>query len=194
MLLLATKNRHKVGEIKKFVPENLKIVTLDELGIRQGMEENGETFTENASKKAIFYANLSNLPTIADDSGLVIDALNGFPGVRSARFMPNASYIEKMQMILRMLEGKTNRNARFVCAAAYYDPKGKLLVCAEGVVEGSIAEEIRGNFGFGYDPIFIPVGFSKTFGELGEEKHTVSHRYRAFSKLFSILNAIILAK
>lgn len=194
MLLLATKNRNKVGEIKKFVPENLGVVTLDELGLEQEIEENGETFVENASKKAIFYANLSKLPTIADDSGLVIDALNGFPGVRSARFMPNASYKEKMQMILRMLEGKTNRNARFVCAAAYYDPKEKLLVCTEGIVEGSIAEEIRGSFGFGYDPIFVPAGFSKTFGELGEEKHTVSHRYRAFSKLFSILNAIILAK
>ncbi|MCS7174218.1 RdgB/HAM1 family non-canonical purine NTP pyrophosphatase [Pseudothermotoga sp.] len=194
MLLLATKNKHKMEEIKRFVPKDLKVVTLDDLGIDQEIEENGETFMENASKKAVFYANLSSLPTIADDSGLVIDALNGFPGIRSARFMPGTSYNEKMQMILRMLEGKTNRNARFVCAASYYDPKEKLLVCVEGTVEGHISKEIRGNFGFGYDPIFVPVGFSKTFGELGEEKHTMSHRYKAFSKLFSILNVIILAK
>lgn len=194
MLLLATRNTHKVEEIRRFAPENVKIVTLQDVQIHQEVEESGETFLENAIKKAVFYAHIAKLPTIADDSGLMIDALDGFPGVRSSEFMPNASYKEKMQFILRMMEGKTNRTARFVCVAAYYDPENKLLLCAEGSVEGHISDEIRGNFGFGYDPIFIPKGFSKTFGELGEEKHTMSHRYRAFSKLFSLLNAIILAK
>jgi len=194
MLLLATRNRHKVEEIRRFVPEGLKIVSLQDMNIHQEAEEDGETFIENATKKAMFYAQIAGLPAIADDSGLVIDALNGFPGVRSARFMPNASYREKMQFILKMLEGESHRTARFVCVAAYYDPKERLLVCAEGIVEGHISEEIRGSFGFGYDPIFVPEGFHETFGELGEVKHTISHRYKAFSKLFSFLNAIILAK
>ncbi|HBT40048.1 MAG: Non-canonical purine NTP pyrophosphatase [Thermotoga sp. 50_1627] len=194
MLLLATRNSHKVEEIRRFVPEKVKIVTLQDVNIHQEAEENGETFMENAIKKAVFYAQIADLPTIADDSGLVIDALSGFPGVKSARFMPGASYREKMQFILKMLEGKTDRTARFVCAATYYDPKEKLLICSEGVVEGHISEEIRGTFGFGYDPIFIPEGFHNTFGELDEVKHTISHRYRAFSKLFSLLSAIILAK
>lgn len=194
MLLLATRNEHKVEEIRRFVPECVKIVTLRDLRIEAEAEEDGETFTENAIKKAMFYARKANLPTIADDSGLVVDALDGFPGVHSARFMPNASYEEKMKFILKMLESKTNRRARFVCAAAYYDPVGKLIICTEGIVEGQISEEIRGKYGFGYDPIFIPEGFDQTFGELGQEKHNVSHRYRAFSKLFSLLNDIILAK
>lgn len=191
MLLIATRNGHKIEEIKKFVPDGVEVLTLKDLNIALEAVENGDTFMENAIRKATFYANLTKKKTIADDSGLVIDSLDGFPGVHSARFMKNASYKEKMQFILQMLETKQERVARFVCAAAYYDPVEKTIICCEESVEGTISREIRGTSGFGYDPIFIPNGYSTTFGEMGEEKHKLSHRYKAFSKLFSKLDRLL---
>ncbi|HEY8541479.1 MAG TPA: non-canonical purine NTP pyrophosphatase, partial [Pseudothermotoga sp.] len=156
--------------------------------------EDGSSFAENSIKKAIFYGNITKQKTIADDSGLVIDALDGFPGVHSARFMEDCSYEQKMLFILEMLKGKQNRVARFVCAAAYYDPVEKIVLSCERDVEGRISDYIRGTGGFGYDPIFIPNGYENTFGEMGEEKHKLSHRYKAFSALFEKLNAIIFLK
>ncbi|MGJ8455114.1 RdgB/HAM1 family non-canonical purine NTP pyrophosphatase [Pseudothermotoga sp. U03pept] len=191
MFLIATMNKHKVEEIKRFLPDGVQVLSLDDFNLKVQPTEDGNTFVENALKKAIFYANLTRTQTIADDSGLMIDSLDGFPGVHSARFMEGQSYEEKMRFILRMLQGKSDRKARFVCVAAYHDPVEKLSLCCEGVVEGSIAEAIRGTSGFGYDPIFVPDGYEMTFGEMGEEKHKISHRYKAFSKLFEKLSAII---
>ncbi len=194
MLLIATKNKHKAEEIKRFVPEGIEVRTLADLGVNLEPDEDGDTFVQNAIKKAVFYGNMIKTEVVADDSGLVIEALNGFPGVQSARFMKESDYKEKMRVILKMMENKDNRTARFVCAATYYNPFENVVICVEEKVEGRLAHEIRGFSGFGYDPIFIPDGYDKTFGELGEEKHKLSHRYKAFSKLFSLLRAIIFNK
>jgi len=184
-LVFATKNLHKVEELKKIAPKNAKISGLPK-GIAAAPEY-GETFLENALSKAMWYMKIVKKPVVADDSGLEIDALKGFPGVFSSRFMEGEDYKRKMEKILKMLENEENRRARFVCFAVYASPKG-IVVSAKGVVEGKIAQNIRGNKGFGYDPIFIPDGHEKTFGELGEDiKNTVSHRYRAFEKLFKML-------
>lgn len=194
MLLIATKNKHKVAEIRRFVPQEVKVLSLDDLDVRLEAPEDGNSFVENAVKKAIFYGNITKQRTIADDSGLVIDSLDGFPGVHSARFMKDSSYEQRMIFLLQMLNNKQDRTARFVCAAAYYDPFEKVVLCCERDVEGRIGDSIRGTGGFGYDPIFIPNGYETTFGEMGEEKHKLSHRYKAFSALFEKLSAIILLK
>lgn len=194
MLLIATRNKHKVEEIKRFVPLEVKILSLDDLDVKLEAPEDGNNFVENAIKKAIFYGNMTKQRTIADDSGLLIDSLDGFPGVHSARFMKDSSYEQRMIFILEMLKNKQDRTARFVCAAAYYDPVEKVVLCCEGAVEGKISHSIRGTGGFGYDPIFIPNGYETTFGEMGEEKHKLSHRYKAFSALFEKLSAIIFFK
>lgn len=194
MFLIATRNKHKLEEIKRFVPQEIQILSLNDLDVKIEAPEDGNSFVENAIKKAIFYGNVTRYRTIADDSGLVIDALDGFPGVHSARFMENSSYEQKMLFILEMLKNKQEKRARFVCAAAYYDPVEKIVLCCEKDVEGRISEAIRGTNGFGYDPIFIPDGYQMTFGEMKEEKHRLSHRYKAFSTLFEKLSAIIFSK
>ncbi|WP_041083595.1 RdgB/HAM1 family non-canonical purine NTP pyrophosphatase [Thermotoga profunda] len=194
MLLIATRNKHKIEEIKRFVPREIEVVSLDDLGVKLQAPEDGNSFVENSIKKAIFYGNITKQRTIADDSGLVIDALDGFPGVHSARFMEDYSYEQKMLFILEMLKNKQNRAARFVCAAAYYDPIEKIVLSCERDVKGKISDSIRGTGGFGYDPIFIPDGYETTFGEMIEEKHKLSHRYKAFSDLFEKLDDIIFFK
>ena len=185
-IYIATTNSHKVEEIREIAPEWTEILPSPE---KIEVIEDGETFLENSVKKAIAYGKKLKLPVIADDSGLVIHSLGGFPGVTSARFMEEHSYEEKMKIILRMLEGK-DRRAAFVCSATFFDPQKNLLVSVEDRIEGHIAEEIKGTGGFGYDPFFIPEGYDKTFGEMPKLKKKLSHRSKAFKKLFSILPRI----
>lgn len=189
---LVSGNTHKLLEIQKIAPEGVEIESIKSLDVSLNIDENGDTFIQNSIKKVEAFRNLG-VPLIADDSGLEIDAFDGFPGVHSARFMEEHSYEEKMQAILEKLANVENRTARFRCAATFFDPKNSILLAAEGTVEGTIALEIRGNKGFGYDPIFIPEGYKKTFGELGEEiKNRISHRSRAFKRLFELLHLYIL--
>jgi len=185
-IVVATSNDHKVQEIKEILKNfNVEIEKTPKI---VEVEEDGKTFLENSVKKAYYFGNVLNMPVVADDSGLIIDYLGGFPGVMSARFMKEKSYEEKMREILKRLNDVKDRSARFVCVASFYDPINEILISTEGVIEGRIAIEIRGNGGFGYDPIFIPEGYNKTFGELGEEiKREISHRSRAFRKLFSLI-------
>jgi len=184
-IIFATKNLHKVEELKKIAPKSIEIAGLPE-GIAIAPEY-GETFLENAIGKAMWYMKIVKKPVVADDSGLEIDALKGFPGVFSSRFMEGEDYKKKMEKILKMLENEENRRARFVCYAVYASPDG-IVVSAKGTVEGKISQNIRGSKGFGYDPIFIPDGYEKTFGELGEDiKNSISHRYKAFENLFKML-------
>lgn len=185
-IVVATSNEHKVQEIKEILKNfNVEIEKTPKI---VEVEEDGKTFLENSVKKAYYFGNVLNMPVVADDSGLIIDYLGGFPGVMSARFMKEKSYEEKMREILKRLNDVKDRSARFVCVASFYDPIDEILISTEGVIEGRIAIEIRGNGGFGYDPIFIPEGYNKTFGELGEEiKREISHRSRAFRKLFSLI-------
>lgn len=186
VIFVATTNEHKVKEILEVAPEG---VTLSPVPHQIDVEEDGNSFLENSVKKAIAYGNALGQPVLADDSGLIVYALNGFPGVLSARFMGNAPYKVKMEKILEMLKGK-DRKAAFVCCATFYDPHSKLLLSVEERVEGRIAEEIRGCGGFGYDPFFIPDGYDKTFGEAPELKKQISHRSKAFKKLFRLLEGI----
>lgn len=188
-IYIASKNEHKAHEIKIVAPEFVELLNID--SEIDDIIEDGETFLENSVIKAIGYGKHINMPVVADDSGLSINGLDGFPGVMSARYMEGASYVEKMDSILQLMKNfKTfeERKARFVCVASYYNPLNNFLISVEGYVEGTIAYEIRGTHGFGYDPIFIPNGYDKTFGELGEEiKKVISHRSVAFRKLFKML-------
>ncbi|PLV58749.1 RdgB/HAM1 family non-canonical purine NTP pyrophosphatase [Thermotoga sp. KOL6] len=187
LVYIATTNTHKVEEIKEIAPEWIDLLPSPE---KIEVVEDGETFLENSVKKAIVYGKKLKQPVIADDSGLVIYSLGNFPGVMSARFMEDYSYKDKMKTILRMLEGK-DRRAAFVCSATFFDPLKNILVSVEGRVEGKIAEEIRGNGGFGYDPFFVPDGFDRTFGEIPHLKKKLSHRAQAFKKLFLILSKVL---
>ena len=191
-LLIATQNTGKVDEFREILrnlPFNL--VDLRSFPELHGIEETGSTFEENARIKAAGYAKASGLYSIADDSGLEIHALDGAPGVRSARFAgPGMGYDVKISQILAKLDasGHADRSARFVSQIVLADTSGCIVYEAEGVCEGTIADRPRGSNGFGYDPIFIPTGFTKTFGELDHNvKQGISHRARALAKIIRFL-------
>ncbi|HIP92440.1 MAG TPA: RdgB/HAM1 family non-canonical purine NTP pyrophosphatase [Thermotoga sp.] len=186
-IYVATTNPHKFREIEKIAPSWVKLVLPR---IKMNIIEDGKTFIENALKKALIYGDHFGKPVLSDDSGLVIESLGGFPGVLSARFMEGESYEKKMKKILEMLKGKS-REAFFVCSAVFYDPYSKFLMGVEERVKGKITEEIRGKGGFGYDPIFLPEGYDKTFGEDPNIKEKLSHRSKAFKRLFSLLEMIL---
>ncbi len=185
-LLLASNNEGKCREIAAVLAvHGLEFLTLDDFPEVPPASEEGASYEENALHKARHYAALTGVPALADDSGLEVEYLGGKPGVRSARFGgETSSYREKNEAILARLADvpAEKRGARFVCAVAYADAGGDAyLVRAECV--GKIAETIRGSHGFGYDPIFIPDGFDRTFGELGANvKNRISHRAKALAK------------
>lgn len=183
ILLVATTNPGKLREYREiFVELPFGLTTLTEQGIDLDVEETGATFAENALLKARAAAEASGLLTLADDSGLEIDALGGEPGVRSARWpTPDTSYPERFKLIFARLAGlpPEQRAARFRCAIALARPDGWHEI-VEGVVEGIIADAPRGDKGFGYDPIFYVPALGSTTAELSpEEKHRISHRGRA---------------
>ncbi len=182
-LLLATSNLHKLEEYRAiFSDMPLRLLSLRDIELAIEVEETGITFAENAELKACTYAQVSNILTLADDSGLEIDALGGAPGVQSARFLGSeTSYEERFRVILEQLKGLPldQRSARFRCVIAIAEPLGNIHIM-EGVVEGIIADSPRGTNGFGYDPIFFVPELGKTFAELEPEyKNRISHRARA---------------
>ena len=185
-LLVATNNKGKVRELSQLLSDfPLSLRLLGEFPDIVEAEETGETFAENASIKALNYSAHTGLLTLSDDSGLVVDALGGAPGVRSARYAGReATYAERMSKLLGELDatGDAERRARFVCVIAVADPSAGALHTFEGACEGRIARAPRGTGGFGYDPVFIPDGHDRTFGELpAEVKHSLSHRARALA-------------
>lgn len=185
-LVVATSNQGKVREYQellKGIP--ISVHNLDEFPLIAPPEETGETFEENARLKAKYYAQELDEWVVADDSGLCVDALDGQPGVYSARFAGEGTpYSEKMLVMLEMLKNAQTRSARFVCAIALADPAGNIPIIGNGVCEGEIAHEPLGSGGFGYDPLFIPNGYASTFGELSaSEKHAISHRSKATNEL-----------
>lgn len=187
-VLIATSNEGKVAEFRDLLrPLGCPLVALGDLPEIVAPEETGTTFEDNAGIKAAYYAMAFGEWAIADDSGLEIDFLDGAPGVYSARFGgEGSSYQEKMDLVLSKLNtaNVSERTARFICVIKVADPAGNMIISAEGVCEGMIAVSPRGGNGFGYDPIFIPNGFDKTFGELSDgEKRTISHRGRASADL-----------
>ncbi len=184
-LVLATRNEGKIAEFRRlFAGFGVEIRSLRNFGPIPPVEEDGKTFEENAVKKARFTARVLGIPAISDDSGLVVDALDGLPGVHSARYAgENATDEENNRKLLDAMEGISERQARFMCVIALSVPAGPTLIY-EGSCEGRIAEKLKGNSGFGYDPIFFYPPLNKTFAELTpDEKNRVSHRGQALEEL-----------
>lgn len=182
-LLLATRNQHKKRELQEMLGDlPLEILTLDEVPGIPEIAEDGTTFAENATKKARETAAWSGITCLADDSGLSVDALDGQPGVFSARFAgPDADDDKNNVKLLSLMEEVSDdkRTAAFICAIAIADTRGNIAV-VEGSCPGRIIRDKAGTGGFGYDPLFIPDGYNKTFAQLNpEEKNRISHRGRA---------------
>lgn len=185
ILVIATRNINKLKEFKEILKDlQIDIRSLDDFGPIPEAVEDGETFDENAYKKAIHTAKILGLPAIADDSGLVVDSLAGSPGVHSARYASeNATDEENLQKLLTELQGSNNRKAHFQCSLSIAVPSGPALTY-EGRCEGVILDEKRGGSGFGYDPVFYYKDFGKTFAELSmQEKNSVSHRGKALAQV-----------
>ncbi len=188
-VLFATTNEGKLKEVKEIArEEDFEIIGLSEVGLgKVTVMEDGKTFLENARKKAIEFSLKVHLPVVADDSGLEIDALNGEPGVHSARYLGETlSFEDKCKIILKKMGNTSDnlRTARFICFACYAR-EGNIIHCAKGVLEGKISTSLKGNNGFGYDPIFYYPPFKKTLAQMElEEKNRISHRTEAFKQLF----------
>ena len=206
-IVFATNNAHKLDEIRHILGDKFEVLSLNDINCHDDIPETGSTLEENARQKAQYIYDKYHLSVFADDTGLEVDALNGEPGVYSARYAaikdPNAESHDSeanMTTLLQNLKGKENRNARFrtvialilnpnpshnISHSSLPTPHSSLF---EGIVEGSIIKERRGGEGFGYDPIFQPEGYDKTFAELGNDiKNKISHRARAVAKLAQYL-------
>jgi len=191
-LLIATKNVGKITELKNLLADSpFRLRSLNDFMNVNEPEETGATFAENACLKAKSYALQTRLRALADDSGLEVEVLNGAPGIYSARYAgENTTDSKRMEKLLKEIGKKDDksRRARFVCVMAIADETGKIEFAAEGTCEGKIAQTAGGSGGFGYDPIFIPDGYTKTFGELsGDIKQQISHRARATFKIIEHL-------
>ena len=198
-LVLATRNEGKVREIGEILKDQTGIEFLSLRNYPDAPEvvEDGTTYEENAIKKASALAEYTGHLTIGDDSGLAVDALDGAPGIHSARYAgENASDQDRIAKLLDALQNVPDerRSARFICAVAIAEPDAQVQV-VRGVCEGRIIRTPRGNSGFGYDPIFVPVGYDKTFAELGDEiKNRTSHRAKALDEARKLLSEMNLEK
>jgi len=202
-LLVATRSRHKLRELRELLGLRAELVDLDDVGIADEAVEDGETFDANAAAKARFYAALSGLPTLADDSGIEVDAIGGLPGVRTRRYAgENATDEENNVKLLAALSGldPARRGARYRCTLALVlpetrGPRGGLAVrLTHGTMEGRIAAAPRGSGGFGYDPIFEPASEppgGRTLGEWSAEaKNRISHRGKAARRMHRLLSGL----
>ena len=190
-IIIASNNQGKIKEFKKILePLGYNVISQKEANINIEVEETGTTFRENSELKARAIYELTQKMVLADDSGIEVDYLNGAPGIYSARYMGLGSDEERTNYVLKQLEGveENKRTARFVCCICFIDENGKEQF-AEGYWNGKLATEPKGENGFGYDPIFIPEGETRTSAEmLPEEKNSKSHRANALKKLLEILN------
>jgi len=190
-IVIASKNKGKIEEIKKILADlEIKFFSLNDYPHLPTINEDGKTFEENAVKKAKIISDFTQKITLADDSGLEVDYLDGLPGVNSARFGGNSlTDADRNQRLLKLLKNvpMSKRKARFKCVISLATPDGEVTtVSAE--CQGMINLESKGNQGFGYDPIFIPKGYKKTFGELDNKiKNRISHRFKALAKAKKIL-------
>ncbi len=181
-LVLASGNKHKIKEISQMLPE-FDVVGYKDFGYDFEIEENGNTFYENALIKAKTVSEKLNLPALADDSGICVDALNGEPGIYSARYAGDGEDNHNNELLLKNMSGKKNRKAKFVCCIVFYKPNGEIIT-ATGETHGQILETIQGENGFGYDPLFFSDDLQKCLGiASSEEKNKISHRFRAISAL-----------
>ena len=191
-LIIASNNKHKIHEIKQILSGKFdEILSLGEAGVNHETVEDGATFMENALKKATEICEITGCASLADDSGLCVNALNGDPGIISARYagggINHSTDAENNALLLKNLAGAADRSAYFICTIALAYPDGK-RVTAEGYMHGSIIDAPRGAQGFGYDPLFLPNGESRTVAELSDdEKNAISHRGNALKNLLSKL-------
>ena len=196
-IVLATANTHKVIEFQRILNEllpDLELVAASQFPGVPEIEETGSTFAENALIKARAINHFTNLPSLADDSGLVVDALNGAPGIFSARYagLPADDLANVMKLLNEIKElDQSLLSAKFECAIALVDKSQDLELVVDGQMPGQVIKEIRGENGFGYDPIFVPQGLTKTSSELSDsEKDQISHRGIALRKISAILKQL----
>ncbi len=181
-IVLASGNLHKIKEIQQMLPD-YKIIGYKELGKDFEIEENGTSFYENALIKAKTVCETFNIPALADDSGICVEALGGEPGIYSARYAGDGIDEHNNQLLLKNMQGVANRKAKFVCQLVYYKPD-KTIISALGETQGEIMDKCYGENGFGYDPLFYSLDLNKCLGlASAEEKNTISHRFRALVEL-----------
>lgn len=191
-IVFATNNPHKLDEVRRMLGEDIKLMSLADIGCHDDIPETAQTLEGNALQKAQYISRRYRMACFADDTGLEVSTLGGAPGVRSARYA-GTGHDDKANRnkLLAALEGTTCRQARFrTVIALIEDPYGQAPLLFEGIVNGRIIEQERGNEGFGYDPLFVPDGYQKTFAELGADvKNKISHRAKAVEKLVKHLAA-----
>lgn len=188
-LVFATNNAHKLDEIRAILGDKVEVLSLKDIHCEADIPETADTLEGNAALKAEYIYKNYGLDCFADDTGLEVEALGGAPGVYSARYAGGEGHDSEanMKKLLAELEGKSNRKAQFRTAICLIEGGTEYLF--EGVVKGEIIEKKRGCSGFGYDPVFVPEGYTETFAEMGsEEKNKISHRARATQKLCDYLN------
>lgn len=188
-LIFATNNAHKLDEVRSILGSRFTIKSLKDIGCDADIPETADTLEGNALMKARFLYEKYGVDCFADDTGLEVTALGGAPGVHTARYAGNHNSEANMNKLLNELEKKSDRSAQFRTVIALIIEGKEFLF--EGIVKGSIAKEKAGDGGFGYDPIFIPEGFSQTFSQMGNDsKNHISHRALAVEKLYNYLNSI----
>lgn len=186
-ICFATNNKHKLEEVRQILMPDFRVLSLADINCFDDLPETKDTFEGNSKQKAEYVFNHFQIPCFADDSGLEVDALNGEPGVFSARYAgAQRNDNDNVELVLKKLAGVENRSARFITVVTFIDENQ--AVTFDGFVEGSIIDTKRGSNGFGYDPIFVPLGYTKTFAEVSsEEKNSMSHRSVAIGKLATFL-------
>ncbi len=187
-IYFATHNKNKLKEIAKIIPAGFELLGLEDLDLQEDIPETSDTIEGNSSMKTQYVFQKHGVVCFGDDTGLEVAALDGAPGVYSARYAgPNCDSKDNMKLLLKNMEGADNRKARFKTVITYIDASGNKNQFT-GIVNGDITETQSGHEGFGYDPIFLPEGHSKTFAEMtSSEKNKISHRARAFRQLIQFL-------
>ncbi|QOW09542.1 RdgB/HAM1 family non-canonical purine NTP pyrophosphatase [Kaistella flava (ex Peng et al. 2021)] len=185
-ILIATHNAHKKEEIQQILGENFTVTSLTDYDIHDEIVEDGNSFHANALIKAQYCFDTTGKPSLGDDSGLVVEALDGRPGIYSARYAGDHDFAKNMAKVLEELEGVENRKAYFVTVMCLVDETGTNYF--EGRVYGNLTKEVRGEKGFGYDPIFIPENYEITFAEMkAEDKNKISHRKKAIEQFLEFM-------
>ncbi len=187
-LLVATHNQHKKEEIQQILGHDFVVKSLTDYGIHEEIVEDGDSFNANALIKAKYCFEKTGIPSLGDDSGLVVESLDGRPGIFSARYAGDHDFAKNIARVLSEMEGVENRKAYFITVLCYYDDQGAQYF--EGRVHGNLLLENKGFKGFGYDPIFVPDGYGMTFAEMNpEDKNRISHRKQALDLFLDFLRS-----
>ena len=188
-ICFTTNNAHKLQEVKEILGDSIELLSLSDIGFEGDIPETHETMEENSLEKAQYIFDRFQIPVFSDDSGLEVEVLGGKPGVHTAHYSGSRDAIANMSKVLEELNDQESRKARFRAVITYIDSNGNPFQFV-GIVDGTIAQAMSGHDGFGYDPIFIPEDFDKTFAELSSEiKNSISHRKRAIEKLVEFLKS-----